>query len=151
MDQNQKKGQYILTGSHQFSLLEAMTQSLAGRTDMLVLYPLSFAEADHLNQTITPDQWMLNGFYPRIYSDNMPAERHSKNYISSYVERDVRKIVNIKDIHTFQKFLKLCAGRVGQVLNINSLSNETGVAHSTLKSWVSILEASHLIYFSTVL
>lgn len=113
VDQNPKKGQYILTGSHQFALLEVITQSLARRTDILVLYPLSFNEIRHLNKTATLDQWMLNGFYPRIYSDNIPAERNRKNYISTYVERDVRKIVNIKDIHTFQKLIKLCAGRVG--------------------------------------
>lgn len=146
VDENPQKGRFILTGSHQFTLLEAITQSLAGRTDLLVLYPLTLSETHQFNKEIELDQWLLNGFYPRIYSENIPAERNSKNYIKTYVERDVRKIINLKDIHTFQKFLKLCAGRVGQVLNINSLCNETGVTHNTLKSWIGILEASHLIY-----
>lgn len=146
VDENPQKGKYILTGSHQFTLLEAINQSLAGRTDILVLYPLNFAETNQLNKEIELDQWMLNGFYPRIYSENIPPERNSKNYIKTYVERDVRKIINIKDIHAFQKFIKLCAGRIGQVLNINNLCNETGVTHNTLKSWIGILESSHLIY-----
>lgn len=150
VDENQhhlgssQKAQYILTASHQFALLEAINQSLAGRTD--VLYPFSFSETEQFQRDISPDQWMLNGFYPRIYAENIPSERHSKNYISTYVERDVRKIINIKDIHAFQKFIRLCAGRVGQVLNMSNLCNETGVTHNTIKSWISILEASHLIY-----
>lgn len=146
VDENPQKGRYILTGSHQFALLAAINQSLAGRTDVLVLYPLTFAETDQFDKEIELDQWVFNGFYPRVYAENIPAERNSKNYIKTYVERDVRKIINLKDIHLFQKFLKLCAGRVGQVLNINSLCNETGVAHNTLKSWIGILEASHVIY-----
>jgi predicted AAA+ superfamily ATPase len=146
VDENPQKGKYILTGSHQFTLLEAINQSLAGRTDILVLYPLSFAETNQFTEEIELAQWMLNGFYPRIYSEKIPAERNSKNYIKTYAERDVRKIINIKDIQAFQKFIKLCAGRIGQILNINNLCNETGVTHNTLKSWIGILEASHLIY-----
>lgn len=146
VDENPQKGKYILTGSHQFTLLESISQSLAGRTDILVLYPLNFAETNQFKKDIGLDQWMLNGFYPRVYSENIPADRHSKNYIKTYVERDVRKIINIKDIHAFQKLIKLCAGRIGQILNINNLCNETGVTHNTLRSWLGILEASHLIY-----
>lgn len=146
VDENPVKGKYILTGSHQFSLLEAINQSLAGRTDILVLYPLTISEATQVKKDTSTDEWILNGFYPRIYSENIPTERNSKTYIKTYVERDVRKIINIKDIHMFQKFIKLCAGRIGQVLNINSLCNETGISHNTLKSWLGILEASHLIY-----
>lgn len=146
VDESVQKGTYVLTGSHQFSLLEAINQSLAGRTDVLVLYPLTFFETSQFHEETGLDRWLLNGFYPRVYSENIPAERNSKNYIKTYVERDVRKIINLKDIHLFQKFLKLCAGRVGQVLNISSLCNETGVTHNTLKSWIGLLEASHLIY-----
>lgn len=146
VDENPQKGQYVLTGSHQFTLLETINQSLAGRTDLLVLYPLSFAETNQFKKEIELDQLMLNGFYPRIYSENIPFERNSKNYIKTYVERDIRKIVNIKDIHAFQKFIKLCAGRIGQILNINNLCNETGITHNTLKSWIGVLEASHIIY-----
>ncbi len=146
VDEKPQKGQYILTGSHQFTLLEAINQSLAGRTDLLVLYPLSLSETSQFTKEIELDQWLFNGFYPRVYSDNIPAERHTKNYIKTYVERDVRKIVNIKDIQAFQKFIKLCAGRIGQVLSIHSMCNETGISHNTLKSWIGILEASHLIY-----
>ena len=151
VDENPQKGQYILTGSHQFTLLEAINQSLAGRTDLLVLYPLSFAETNQFKKEIELDQLILNGFYPRIYSENIPSERNSKNYIKTYVERDVRKIVNIKDIHIFQKFIKLCAGRIGQILNINSLCNETGITHNTLKSWIGVLEASHIIYYNLIM
>ena len=146
VDENPVKGQFILTGSHQFALLEAINQSLAGRTDVLVLYPLSFAEVKHLDENFELEDWLVNGFYPRVLAEHIPAARNSKNYIKTYVERDVRKIINIKDIHVFQKFIKLCAGRVGQILNINNLCNETGVSHNTIKSWIGILEASHLIY-----
>ena len=146
VDNNPQKGRFILTGSHQFSMLAAINQSLAGRTDLLTLYPLSICELknDFINFQI--NDWLFNGFYPRIYADQIPASRNSKNYISTYVERDVRKIVNIKDIKLFQKFIKLCAGRIGQLLNFESICNETGVSHNTIKSWLSILEASHIIY-----
>lgn len=146
IDENKSSIKFILTGSHQFALIEAINQSLAGRTDLLVLYPLSITETISFNEKLALDDLLLQGFYPRIYVGNIPADRNSKNYVQTYVERDVRKIINIKDIHLFQKFIKLCAGRVGQVLNINSLCNETGITNNTIKSWLEILEASHLIY-----
>ena len=149
VDENPVKGKFILTVSHQFALLDSVSQSLAGRTDVLTLYPLSFTEVRNINKNI--EGWMLSGFHPRVVAGNAASDRNSRNYIQTYVERDVRKIVNIKDIHAFWQLIKLCAGRVGQELNINNLSNETGVSHNTIKSWIGILEASHLICYSRIM
>lgn len=146
VDDKNNTNKFVLTGSHQFALLEAINQSLAGRTDLLVLYPLSLSEIMPYCKQFDVDDYIFNGFYPRIYAENIPPSRHSKNYIKTYVERDVRKIINIKDLSLFQKFIKLCANRIGQPLNINSLCNEVGISNSTIKSWLSLLEASHIIY-----
>ena len=143
---DEKAKKFVLTGSHQFSLLAAINQSLAGRTDLLTLYPLSVRELHQANINIELNHILVNGFYPRIYDSKIPAARNSKNYIKTYVERDVRKIINIKNIAQFTKFIKICATRVGQELNINSICNEIGSSNNTVKEWLSLLEASYIIY-----
>jgi len=142
----EKKGKFILTGSHQLALHEAITQSLAGRTALLTLLPLNFLELRPLTTTFTPDDYLLNGFYPRIYHDNLDPVKAYRNYFQTYVERDVRQLIHLKDLSQFQKFMKLCAGRIGQILNIQSLSNDLGVSNHTIKHWLSILEASFVIF-----
>jgi len=147
VDQNLKsKGMYILTGSHQPELHTGITQSLAGRTALLTLMPFSLHEL--LSYKIKPDpfQCMLRGFYPRIFNDSLDPTRFYKNYYATYVERDVRQLLNLKDLTAFQKFLRLLAGRVGQIINYSSLSNDTGVSSVTIKHWFSILKASYLIF-----
>jgi uncharacterized protein len=137
---------FILTGSHQLELHAAISQSLAGRTAILKLLPLSLAELKQSNIDMSLDQYLLTGMYPRIYHDALNPSKFYRDYVQTYLERDVRKMINIKDLGLFQKFIKLCAGRTGQIFNSNSMSNEIGVSHSTISNWLSILEASFLVF-----
>lgn len=144
VDEEKKMGQFLLTGSHQLGLAEAVSQSLAGRTALLTLLPLSIAELKPL-QPIDVDQSLISGFYPRLYEITMDPIKYYRDYVSAYVERDVRQLINIKDISLFRKCVKLLAGRIGQVLNYQSLANEVGVSSHTIKSWLSLLEALYVI------
>lgn len=147
VDQHSKsKGMFILTGSHQPELHTGITQSLAGRTALLTLLPFSLHELRAYKIKPDPFQSILRGFYPRIFNDNLDPVRFYKNYYATYVERDVRQLLNLKDLSAFQKFLRLLAGRVGQLVNYSNLANDTGVSSVTIKNWCSILKASYLIY-----
>ena len=140
------KGAYILTGSHQLLLMESVTQSLAGRTAILKLLPFSLAERTALVGTPADIPHLLfNGFYPRIFADNLDPVEALSFYITTYVERDVREIMAIKDLAAFSRFLRLCAGRTGQILNASSLATDAGINHNTARSWLSLLEASFII------
>jgi predicted AAA+ superfamily ATPase len=145
VDAKQQNGLFILTGSHQLDLHEAISQSLAGRTAIFELLPLSIAELAKANIDIELDQYLFNGFLPRIYKEKLNPTQAYRDYVRTYLERDVRKIVNVKDLTQFQKFIKLCAARVGQVLNLNNLCNEVGISNHTAESWLSILQASYLV------
>ena len=145
VDKNNTKGQFILTGSYQLKLRAEVTQSLAGRTALLTLLPLSIAELCTIEHLNTRDELLYRGFFPRIYNDNLNPTRAYSNYYQTYVERDVRQLINLKDVSIFEKFIKLLAGRVGQIINLNSLSNDVGVSSTTLKEWLSVLEASFII------
>lgn len=145
-DASSKKGQYILTGSHQLALREAVSQSLAGRTALLELLPLSIAELAEAGIELTREEYIFQGFYPRIYAEDAEPQRLYRNYFQTYVERDVRQILQVKDLSLFEQFIHLLAGRTGQVLNLHSLGNEIGVSGKTLKEWVSVLEASFIVF-----
>jgi uncharacterized protein len=146
-DENPIHGQYILTGSNQFQLNEAISQSLAGRTALFNLLPLSLPELQrHYPKTHQKETTIVNGFLPRLYNDNIPASLLYSNYFRTYVERDVRLMVNIKNLSQFENFIRLLAGRIGQIVSLSSLSNDIGVSSTTLGSWLSILEASYIIY-----
>ncbi|MBS0358808.1 MAG: ATP-binding protein [Proteobacteria bacterium] len=145
VDEKKLEGQFVITGSHQAELHEALAQSLAGRTALLQLLPLSFQELQAAGVHQTVDQWLLSGFYPRIYEKNINPTEMYRNYVKTYLERDVRKMINLKDLLVFQRFMKLCAARTGCVLNMHNLANEVGVSHHTIKHWLSILQASYLI------
>ncbi len=145
VDEKNQKGQFILTGSENLLLSDKISQSLAGRTAILNLWPLGLQElGDRIDKT-SLDELLLTGFFPRIYQDNLQAIKHHRDYIYTYVERDLRSLLSVKDLSIFQKFLKLAAARVGQILNINSLSNEIGVSNHTIKQWLSVLEVSFII------
>ena len=146
VDEN-PQSKFILSGSQNFLLMESITQSLAGRTAILKLLPLSMTELKAENK-INEDLWtnIHNGFYPRMYDKNIAAQDFFPYYIQTYVERDVRLIVNLGDINGFIGFVKLCAGRIGQLINYASLANDAGVSPNTAKNWVSVLEASYIIY-----
>ena len=147
VDLNKVNGQFVLTGSHQLLLREAVTQSLAGRTGILHLLPLSIAElGDASIEFDAPSDYLFQGFLPRIYDQAQRPHTAYANYFQTYVERDVRQLIKLKDVVLFEKFIKLLAGRVGQVINYQSLSNDVGVDGMTIKSWFSILEASYVVF-----
>jgi predicted AAA+ superfamily ATPase len=146
VDDNQdKKGMYILTGSHQLEIHEAITQSLAGRTALLTLLPMSLQELKAANFEMSLDEALLSGGYPRVFNDKLNPTKVYRNYLQTYVERDLRKLINVKDLSQFQRFMHLCAGRIGQILNLESLGNDVGASSHTIKHWISILEASYII------
>lgn len=145
VDENEVKGQFILTGSHQLSLHESISQSLAGRTAILKLLPLSIQELQDDGCKYDHYDYMLHGFLPKIYKDKLNPNRYYSNYYETYVQRDVRALIKLKDLSSFEKFIKLLAGRVGQIINLSSLSNDVGVSSHTLKHWLSVLEASFIV------
>lgn len=144
LDNSSENGLFILTGSNNFLLQENISQSLAGRIGYLELLPLSVAEIGNL--ITDSNELMLRGGYPAIYQQKIPAHKWYANYIRTYVERDVRLIKNIGDLQVFEKFLRLCAGRVGQLLNMSSLAVETGVDVKTIGAWLSVLEMSFVVF-----
>jgi len=149
VDRDKVMGQYLLSGSQNFLLLENISQSLAGRVGLFRLLPLSLAELRSDDQHHAPDTLeatLFKGGYPALYDRNLPISRFFQNYLETYVERDARSVLNIKDLTTFQHFIRLCAGRVGQPLNLQSLGVEAGINARTVKSWLSILEASYILF-----
>lgn len=147
VDNQRENGRYVLTGSHQLALREAIAQSLAGRTAILHLLPFSIAELvdNHLGFAKAED-YIYQGFLPRIYDQQQRPSTAYANYYQTYVERDVRQLINLKDVAQFQKFMKLVAGRVGQLMDYSSLAGDVGVSATTVKHWLSILEASFILY-----
>ncbi len=146
-DRRKKNGEYLLTGSQNFLLSHHIAQSLAGRVALLTLLPFSFIE---LNTSIyKPHNWMeylFKGGYPRIYEQQIEPIDFYPNYLQTYIERDVRQMLNVHDLATFQKFIQLLAGRTGQLLNQNNLANELGLTNKTIESWISVLEASFIVF-----
>lgn len=137
---------YILSGSSQFKLQNSITQSLAGRTAVLELLPLAINEVSDIADTNNVDNLMLQGFYPAIYAgDNIPRLFYPA-YMRTYLERDVRQLLQVKDLYQFQTFLRLCAGRTGSLFNASELSNEVGISVNTVRSWLSILQASYIVF-----
>lgn len=146
VDELDIKGHFILTGSHQLQLHQAITQSLAGRTALLTLLPLSIQELKMSNISFALDELLLNGGYPRIYKDQLNPTIAYKNYFQTYIERDVRQIINVKNLALFQKIIKICAGRVGQILSYEGMVNDVGISANTIKEWISVLEASFIVF-----
>ena len=147
LDTKQGNGQFVLTGSHQLALREAITQSLAGRTSVLNLYPLSISELKEAGINFdTSEEYIYRGFLPRIYDQNQRPTPAWSNYYQTYVERDVRQLINLKDVALFEKFIRLVAGRAGQIMDYASLANDVGVSSNTIKNWLSILEASFIVF-----
>lgn len=145
VDNSMQKGQFILTGSNQFSLLSNISQSLAGRTVLLKLLPLSISELNQKIDSYSTDDLIFHGFYPGIYKDDLNPTIAYRSYYETYLERDLRQLIHVKDLLLFQKFVRLCAGRIGQIFNASQLSSEVGVSVNTIKSWLSILQASYVI------
>ena len=146
VDKEQKNGRFVLTGSHQLELRAAVTQSLAGRTGLLHLLPLSIEELRQAGLTFDGfEDYVVHGFLPRVHSQNQRPFRAYANYYQTYIERDVRQLIELKDVSLFEKFIKLLAGRVGQLMDYQALSNAVGVSAKTIKQWLSVLEASYVV------
>lgn len=149
-DSDPRAGRFVLTGSHQLQLSAQLTQSLAGRTAVIELLPLSLSELISQNFSMptdgTVDQWMLQGGYPRIHAQQMSPEVMLSDYFATYVERDVRQLINLRHLREFGQCVRLLAGRTGQLLNQSSLGNEVGVSSNTITQWLSILEASFVVF-----
>jgi len=144
-DQRQQPGSYILTGSQNLLLLDKISQSLAGRTALVTLLPFSMSEVYRERPPATLEDLLYTGFYPRIFDRKLNPTEASSFYVSTYVERDLRQVLNVRDLAQFEVFLKLCAGRTGQLLNLTSLGSDAGISHNTARQWLSILEASYVV------
>lgn len=146
VDEDERPGQFILTGSHQFSLMEGITQSLAGRTALIRLLPFSISETESFKKLGRPEEYLLAGFYPEVWNRELNPVEYYRDYFETYVQRDVRQMIQVKDLRIFRNFIRLCAGRIGQLFNASDLANNLGVSSHTIKSWLSVLEASYLVY-----
>ena len=147
VDQEPRNGRFIVTGSHQLQIRQAITQSLAGRTAILHLLPLSIAELATAGMRFDSfADYVFRGFLPRIHAQKQRPTIAYSNYYQTYVERDVRQLIHLKDVTIFEKLMRLLAGRVGQLLDYNSLANDVGVDAKTIRHWISILEASFLLF-----
>jgi len=147
VDQRQRMGEFILTGSQQFGLMSKISQSLAGRVGLLQLLPFSLAELrDGCVLPATLAETMLRGCYPPLYDRPVAPSDWFPNYVSTYLERDVRQLLAVRDLSLFQRFLKMCAARSGQLLNLSALAADCGISHVTAREWLSVLEASYVVY-----
>lgn len=147
VDEDGRMGRFLLTGSSQFELISSITQSLAGRASMLTLLPFSLGELQKARRAPkTVDELIWSGLYPPIYDRQVDPSVWLQDYVATYLERDVRQILQIQDLAAFQRFVQLCAGRIGQLLNVSSLAADTGISRITAESWLSVLQASYLIH-----
>ena len=146
VDEKKQKGQFILTGSNNITMLSHVIQSLAGRVAILKLLPLTIDEISLLGREYHTNDFLLNGFFPGIYSEELDPVRAYRNYYETYVERDIRQLFLVKDLIYFQRFVKLCAGRIGQLFNASSLGSEVGVSAQTIQGWLSALEATFIVF-----
>lgn len=147
VDQLQQPGYFLLSGSQQFELTQKISQSLAGRTAILKLLPFTIKETQVVSPGLSTNELLYKGLYPRLYNTPpMNPARYYNSYLQTYIERDLRELLNVKDLHQFNLFVRLCAGRTGQIFVASNLANEVGVSVPTIQSWLSILEASYIVY-----
>lgn len=145
-DAKKRPSYFVLTGSQNFLMNQAISQSLAGRVGILTLLPLSITEMKSAKLLGSLENAIYNGGYPRLYAENFLAEEAYPSYISTYIQKDVRQLINIGQMGVFEKFMSLCAGRIGQELNISDLATQVGVDRRCITTWLSILEASYIIF-----
>ncbi len=147
VDPDTRMGRYVLTGSQQFGLLAGITQSLAGRVGMVTLLPFSWNELNESGHAPTSLETALYaGGYPPLYDRSVAPGDWFPQYITTYVERDMRQLIQVRDLSAFQTFVRMCAGRAGQILNLSGLADDCGITHNTAKAWISVLEASFLVF-----
>ena len=145
-DERRQNSLFVLTGSEQFQLSNAINQSLAGRTALLRLLPFSLAERQRIGASLAIDEMLHSGFYPRILDQRLEPHQALGDYFETYVERDVRRMGEIRNLSSFRRFVRLCAGRVGQLVNLSALGADTGVSHTTAREWLTLLEASYVVF-----
>ena len=146
VDGSRRLGQYVLSGSQHFSLLAGVTQSLAGRATLIEMHPLRLKElADGGCMPESLDRYLLQGGYPAVHARRLDTQRYYADYVASYVERDLRSLAAVQDLGNFQRFMRLCAARTGQLLNLNALANDCGIAQPTANAWMNLLEASFIV------
>jgi uncharacterized protein len=142
-------GQFLLTGSQKFALMQGVSESLAGRVAIVELHSLSLAELERWSGTQAGGetfwQWTFAGGYPELHAAGLPPGRFYSDYVTTYLERDVRQVLNVRNLRDFDRFLRLCAIRTGQLLSMNSMASDIGVSPNTVRSWLSVLEASGII------
>lgn len=146
VDKPENKRKFVLTGSNGLMLVDSITQSLAGRTELFELLPLSFREISEKDEELNINDLLFRGGFPRIRKNNLNPTKWLKNYFQLYVEKDIRQIANIKNIDLFERFMRLAAGRAGQLINASSLSNEVGVTAPTIKHWISALRSTYICF-----
>jgi predicted AAA+ superfamily ATPase len=146
VDANPAPGRFILTGSQQFELMSQVSQSLAGRSAVLRLLPFSLAEVARLHPVPSLAQTLLTGFYPRIHDRGLEPSQALGDYFATYVERDLRQLAAVHDLQRFERFVRLCAGRVGQLVNLTSLGNDAGISHATARAWLDLLQTSYIVH-----
>jgi predicted AAA+ superfamily ATPase len=149
VDVDPRPGRFVLTGSHQFELMSQVAQSLAGRTAVLRLLPFTLAEVQRLRGSAAPPdlaQTLLAGFYPRIHDQGLNPSQALADYFATYVQRDLRQLAAVQDLQRFERFVRLCAGRTGQLLNLSSLGNDAGVTHTTARAWIDLLQSSYIVH-----
>ncbi len=146
-DESKIAGQFIISGSQNLLLMESITQSLAGRVAIFNLLPLSLEELEQTSSSLSEyEDYILTGFYPRIYDLNLDPNQWLWDYLATYVERDVRQLVNVGDLSKFRQFIEICSGRIGQIVNLSEMGNIIGVSYKTINRWISVLEASFIVY-----
>jgi predicted AAA+ superfamily ATPase len=145
-DENKRKGEFILTGSQQPKLAEGISQSLSGRTGLLTLLPCSIAELESAGISYSRDEYICRGFMPGIHFDDIDPGMFYRSYFQTYVERDAKMLINVTNQYAFDSFVRLLAGRVGQVINLHSLADDVGVSSTTLAAWLSVLEARFITF-----
>ena len=149
LDSDRRMGRFILTGSQQFGMIEAITQSLAGRVSLLSLWPFSLSELqDAKRAPASLDTLLHAGLFPPIHDRPVDPDAWLQSYVATYLERDVRMSINVQDLATFQRFLQLCAGRIGQLVNLSSLAADTGISRATAEAWLSVLQAGFLVFLA---
>jgi predicted AAA+ superfamily ATPase len=146
VDELDQRELFILTGSHQLELHQAIAQSLAGRTALLTLLPMSLDELQQAGVDLSLEETLLRGGYPRIHRDGLDPTKAYRNYFQTYVERDLRQLIHVKDLAQFERFVRICAGRIGQLVNLEEIGGAVGVSSHTVKEWLSILEASFILF-----
>ncbi len=146
VDRDRAAGRFVLTGSQQFGLFSGITQSLAGRVGLIHLLPFTFGELGEKNAPPTVEHLLWQGLYPPVIDRRIPPTNWYADYVATYVERDVRQLINVRDLNAFRRFVRMCAARTAQLLNLSSLASDCGITHNTARAWISVLEASYIVH-----